>query len=285
MAESYAHKFGQIIGDLLEVAIKPFLDEFAQQQQLFLDVKGNRQLRGKGKNLTWLDLKGNKHNLDFVLERGGSGTVQGAPVAFIEAAWRRYTKHSRNKAQEIQGAVLPLAQKYAQFHPFLGVILAGEFTVGALTQLRSAGFSVLYFPYETIRRTFSHFGIHAEFDERTPEADFVQKVAMFYALPDPAAVARKLVELNQTEVTAFLADLEATVSRRIDQIHVLALHGSTSVLGTISEALAFVATYQEAVGSNVFSRYEIIVRFNNGSEIIGKLSSKAEALAFLAIYA
>lgn len=90
MAESYAHKFGQIIGDLLEVAIKPFLDEFAQRHHLFLDVKGNRLVRSKGKNLTWIDLKGNKHNLDFVLERGGSTTVQGAPVAFIEAAWRRY---------------------------------------------------------------------------------------------------------------------------------------------------------------------------------------------------
>jgi len=65
---------------------------------------------------------------------------------------------------------------------------------------------------------------------------------------------------------------------------VLPLHGSTNVLGTVAEALAFVTAYEEARGSNVFVRYEIIVRFNNGSEIIGKLSSKAEALEFLANY-
>lgn len=117
MAVSFSHKFGQIIGELLEVAIKPFLDNFAQQHRLFLDVKGNRLVRGKGKKLSWFDLDGNKHDLDFVLERNGNESVQGIPVAFIEAAWRRYTKHSRNKAQEIQGAILPLAQKYQYAHP------------------------------------------------------------------------------------------------------------------------------------------------------------------------
>lgn len=204
MTVSYSHRFGQIIGDLLEVAIKPFLDEFAQRHQLFLDVKGNRLVRGKGKNLTWVDGKSNKHNLDFVLERGGSDTVQGTPVAFIEAAWRRYTKHSRNKAQEIQGAVLPLAQRYAQSHPFLGVILAGEFTTGALTQLRSSGFSVLYFPYPTVVAAFQACGISAGFDEHTPEDDFQAKVSQFNALNDPTAVARELVTRNQAEVGAFL---------------------------------------------------------------------------------
>ena len=285
MAESYAHRFGQIIGDLLEVAIKPFLDEFAQRHHLYLDVKGNRLVRGKGKNLTWVDGEGNKHNLDFVLERGGSDSVQGAPVAFIEAAWRRYTKHSRNKAQEIQGAVLPLARRYSQSHPFLGVILAGEFTAAALTQLRSSGFSVLYFPYATVVAAFRPFGINAEFDEDTSEEDYKSEVLRFNDLPDRAAVARQMVELNQPEVDAFLRDLEVTVSRRIEQIHVLPLHGSTSTLGTVAEAISFITTYEETKGSNVFTRYEIIVRFNNGSEIIGKLSSKAEALEFLTVYA
>ncbi|WP_375419514.1 hypothetical protein [uncultured Hymenobacter sp.] len=284
MAESYAHKFGQLIGDLLEVAIKPFLDEFAQRHRLFLDVKGNRQLRGKGKNLIWVDLKGNKHNLDFVLERGGSGTVQGTPVAFIEAAWRRYTKHSRNKAQEIQGAVLPLALKYEHTHPFLGVILAGEFTAGALSQLRSSGFSVLYFSYQTVKDAFAHFGINADFDEDTPEADFRREIETFNALPNPAEIARKLVEINQTEVQAFLTDLEVTVSRRVDQVHVLPLHGSSSLLRTATEAIDFIASYVEATGSALFTRYEIIVRFNNSSEIIGKFQSKTEALDFLAAY-
>lgn len=284
MAVSFSHKFGQIIGDLLEVAIKPFLDGFARRHHLFLDVKGNRLVRGKGKKLTWVDLEGNKHDLDFVLERNGTAAVQGTPVAFIEAAWRRYTKHSRNKAQEIQGAILPLAQKYHHEHPFTGVVLAGDFTTGALTQLRSSGFSVLYFPYGTVLKAFEEFGIDANFDERTSEADFEEKVSAFYALPDPSAVARKFVEINHDQVETFLAALEATVSRRIDHIHVLPLHGSGSLLQTAAEAIDFVSGYDEKIGSTMFSKYEIIVRFNNGSEIIGKLHSRAEALNFLAAY-
>jgi len=46
---------------------------------------------------------------DHVLERGGTDAMRGVPAAFIETGWRRCTKHSRNKAQEIQGAVLALA--------------------------------------------------------------------------------------------------------------------------------------------------------------------------------
>jgi hypothetical protein len=104
MAISYSHKFGQVIGDLLEIAVEPHLKDFADKHSLFLDRKGERLTR-KGKKLTWIDIKENKHDLDFVLERGGTDSMLGIPVAFIETAWRRYTKHSRNKAQEIQGAI------------------------------------------------------------------------------------------------------------------------------------------------------------------------------------
>ena len=107
MAISPGHKFGQLIGEVLEQAIEPILCEFAKKQGLYLDKKGPRPAR-VGQKVCWTDLNGNKHDLDFVIEREGSRDRVGVPVAFIEAAWRRYTKHSRNKAQEIQGAILPL---------------------------------------------------------------------------------------------------------------------------------------------------------------------------------
>jgi hypothetical protein len=61
----------------------------------------------------------------------------GMPAAFIETAWRRYTKHSRNKAQEIQGAIMPLVETYMKAGPFIGAVLAGVFTKGALMALNS----------------------------------------------------------------------------------------------------------------------------------------------------
>jgi hypothetical protein len=105
MAESPSHKFGQIIGELLEEVLRKPLMRIARRHGLYLDFKHPRKARGNKRKVCWTDHKGNKHDLDYVLEFGGSETVIGKPKAFIESAWRRYTKHSRNKAQEIQGSV------------------------------------------------------------------------------------------------------------------------------------------------------------------------------------
>ena len=171
MAVSLSHKFGQIIGDVLEGAMVPILYEVATKNNLFLDKKGKRNGRS-GLKVTWKDKFGNDHDLDFVYEVGGSTDKKGYPVAFIESAWRRYTKHSRNKAQEIQGAIVPLQTTYENCCRFIGVILGGVFTDGALTQLRSLNFKVLYFPYEKIVKAFKSVGIDASFDEETPESEF-----------------------------------------------------------------------------------------------------------------
>ncbi len=127
MAEAAGHKFGQFIGEYCEALVEPLLQEFAAKHNLFLDKKGTRPARS-GKKVRWVDSYGNRHELDYVLERGGAPEKVGTPVAFIESAWRRYTKHSRNKAQEIQGAVLPLAVKHHFSSPMLGCILAGVYT-------------------------------------------------------------------------------------------------------------------------------------------------------------
>jgi hypothetical protein len=175
MAESLAHKFEQLIGVFFEIAIEPYLQEFADKHNLYLDKKGKRIAR-KGNKLSWFDISGNKHDLDFVLERGGTNNKIGTPVAFIEMAWRRYTKHSRNKAQEIQGAILPLVEKYRNASPFAGVILGGMFTQPSLTQLKSHGFTVLYFDYSTVVNAFAKHGIDVRSDESTPEEDFKKKI-------------------------------------------------------------------------------------------------------------
>lgn len=147
MAVSPAHQFGQEIGLLLEEIIKPLLFDFSSARGLYLDAKGPRGKARPGNKVTWTDKYGNNHDLDFVIERKGTSDDRGRPLAFIESAWRRYTKHSRNKAQEIQGAILPIAENYHWDAPFKGVIFAGIFTAGAISQLESTGFVVLYIDY------------------------------------------------------------------------------------------------------------------------------------------
>ncbi len=117
MAEAAGHKFGQFIGEYCEAAIEPLLQEFARRHGLYLDKAGPRPARS-GKRVNWLDSYGNSHNLDYVLERGGTPEKVGTPIAFLETAWRRYTKHSRNKAQEIQGAILPIRDKHRLWAAF-----------------------------------------------------------------------------------------------------------------------------------------------------------------------
>ncbi len=90
MARSPAHRFGQIIGEILEAGILPILNKFALQHGLFVDKHGGRPCRA-GKKCSWVDLNGSTHDLDFVLERGGTPGKFGVPIAFIETAWRRYT--------------------------------------------------------------------------------------------------------------------------------------------------------------------------------------------------
>lgn len=283
MAESLAHKFGQIIGDLLELAIEPNLQEFAEQNNLFLDKKGIRIAR-KGKKLSWTDSKENVHDLDFVLEKGGTSEALGTPVAFIETAWRRYTKHSRNKAQEIQGAILPLAEKYSNSSPFIGVVLAGVFTKGAIAQLQSSGFCVLYFSYSSVIDAFQQFGIDAEFDELTLEDEFRDKIDRWNELPNKNEVAKKLLQLNKVQVNHFFESLKKSVTRYIVVIIVLPLHGQEVASKSIKGAINFLINYSEDIAKSPIAKYEIIIRYDTGDKIEANFRDKEDSIEFLEKY-
>lgn len=283
MAESLSHKFGQLIGDLLELALEPHLQKFARKHKLYLDKKGVRKARS-GKKVTWTDSKENKHDLDFVLERGGTENKIGVPVAFIESAWRRYTKHSRNKAQEIQSAVLPLANKYKNSSPFVGVVLAGVFTEGALSQLKSLGFGVLYFPYDTVVKAFAKFGINAAFDEKTAETDFRKKIDSWNKLANKEDVAKELLKLNKKNVDEFLNSLSDTVSRFIERIIILPLHGQETVSTSVTDAIDFLKKYSEDRPKLPLSKYEIIIKYNTGDRIEASFNDKKDSIKFLETY-
>ena len=285
MAESLAHTFGQIIGNVLEDAIEPALRRFAGEHGLYLDKKGPREAR-EGKRVTWTDLHGNAHDLDFVLERGGTDRVIGTPVAFIETAWRRYTKHSRNKAQEIQGAIQVLALTYKHSCPFTGAILAGVFTGGALNQLKSLGFHILFFPYESIVEAFQKAGVDARFDEDTPEKEFRKKLSRWKAANKEArrSVAAQLVEKHQKDIDVFLSALDTTVTRCIERIVVIPLHGREMECSSVGEAMAFLSSYESSHVQGPVYKYEIQIRYSSGDRITAEFAERTAALEFLKRY-
>jgi hypothetical protein len=284
MANSPSHRFGQIIGDLLEEIMAPQFESFCNERGLYLDKKGVRGNARSGKKVSWIDKYGNSHDLDFVIEKGGSENVRGRPLAFIEAAWRRYTKHSRNKAQEIQGAILPIAEKYDWDKPFLGVILAGVFTTGSLNQMRTSGFEVALFPYESIISAFASIGINAAFDENTPDAAFQDAIDKIDIISPEvrAKLKQNLVDINQNLLDHFFAELQATLDRQIEKIILVPLHGQQSEFMTIPDAIAFVENYSEdGLREGNFRKYEIIIRYSNGDKIDASFQNKEKAVSFL----
>jgi hypothetical protein len=283
MAESPAHKFGQVIGGLIESVVLPPLEQFCEKQGLFLDYQKKIRPARRGRKVSWLDSYGNLHDLDFVIERNGSDYEMGQPVAFIEAAWRRYTKHSRNKAQEIQGAILPLAEKYRWNNPFLGAVLAGEFTNGSLEQLRSQGFQVLHFPYETLIDSFASEGINIRFDESTPDDDFRRCAEQIATASDKVMqrIKEHLIQANSIQIAQFYAALDARLGRSIERIPVIPLYGRANQFVSIEEALKFLDSHAIYEGSGEFRKYEVFVEFSNGDKVDALFNTKQKVREFL----
>lgn len=283
MAASPSHKFGQIVGNLLEEILHPVLKEFCDKRGLYLDIKGKRAGVRNGKKVTWSDKYGNNHDLDFVIEKDGAINKKGRPVAFIEAAWRRYTKHSRNKAQEIQGAILPISDEYEWDKPFLGAVLAGEFTDSSLEQLHSVGFHVLYFPYNSIVAAFHNIGIDVRFDEKTPDSTFEKCIEEIGSLSDKEYrnLRGYLVEQEKNLFENFLKDLSLVLDRIIDKLIVVPLFGRENTFSSISQAIKFIKNYTEKQDDGPFRKYEIIVKYSNGDTIDAFFHNKHETEKFL----
>lgn len=260
----------------------------------FISISKSRDARAKlgGKDLskvTWQDAYGNRHDLDYVLERGGSENSFGVPVAFIESAWRRYTKHSKNKVQEIEAAVLPIALTFSRHQPFCGAVLAGEFTRTALSQLESKGFSILHIPYPSILEGFQDIGIDASSVDRvTTEREFRRKIEQWKRLPKPATTERflkALYRLHAAEVAQFQTRLEASLLRGVVSVRLTVLRGHAVEHPDIASAIAYLVEEERSnrVREDAEERemFEIQIRFNNGAKIDATFPTRTEAITFL----
>ena len=97
MATSPSHQLGEWIGDFFERSIINYLQPIIIKKGFYLDYRHPRAAREYKKEVIGIDKEGNKHKLDIVIEKNGSENTFGIPKAYIEMAWRRYVKHSKNK--------------------------------------------------------------------------------------------------------------------------------------------------------------------------------------------
>jgi hypothetical protein len=179
--------------------------------------------------------------------------------------------------------VLPIADKHVFSAPMLGCILAGVYTAGALEQLKSVGFRVLYFPYDSVVEAFRSVGVDARFDESTPDAEFGKKMKQWAKVPHGkrGLVWKRLLELNARNVQEFMTHLERTVRRQITAVRVVPLHGSAKDCVTVHEAIGFVTGYDETAPMGPLVKYEVSIRYDNGDKINGEFHDKASTIEFL----
>lgn len=283
MAKSQAHKLGEFLGSFFEDLMKRPISSFASKYELYFDSNGERPARN-GKKLSWTDINGSSHDLDFVLEKGGTESSIGEPIAFIELAWRSYTRHSKNKVQEISGALNPICEKYRLNRPFKGAILCGHFTDNSLNQLKADSFHVLYIPFEKMVQAFRVHGFDIFFDDKTRESEIRQKYAVLSKKRNIAAldqVREELLSCCEPEITAFISELEMSYLSVIEKICILPLHGAQVELSDVESAVRFISNYNTIPADQKLEYIEVVVYYNDENVINGRFKTKERAISFL----
>ncbi len=282
MANSPSHKFGQMLGDFFEEQIVSYFRKNINNA-FYVDYKHSRPARNGKKEVKWKDEKGNEHKLDIVIEKGGTEKKLGIPKAFIEVAWRNYEKHSKNKAQEISGAIIPLIKTYSQLTPFYGCVLGGVFTDNSQKQLISEGFVITYFDKKTLSNVFEAYGINIFWKDDTKEEDFEKRIGVFGSVLQ--FKKEKLEEdfqlLLMQGMKQFMKDLKKILENKIARILIYTFYGKTIELMNIESAISFIEKYGEKDFSLPFVFYKIEIIYDNSGRISAEFPNKRDAIIFL----
>jgi len=286
VANSPSHRLGELIGDFFEESIIEYLKPLVDKKGFYLDYRHPRKARNGGKEVLGIDEEGNKHKLDIVIEADGTEDKMGNPKAFIEMAWRRYTKHSKAKVQEISGAILPLVKTYKQNCPFYAAVLSGEFTKNSITQLESQGFYVVHITYKDMCQLYKDaVGIEIAWEEDTPDAQ-IERIAT--CVEGLSALKKKdlkenFYSRNKNKLEALANVVEEALDQQVTQIIVVPVHGKGQILLSVDDAVEFIQNYDEDSKAPIL-RYEITIKYTNGDEFTMKCCNKLKAIQFLNKY-
>jgi hypothetical protein len=130
---------------------------------------------------------------------------------------------------------------------------------------------------------FATEGIDAAFDETTPDSVLLKKVKACAKLKAKQrdAIASHLREAHQADIEAFTNALTITLTRAIEFVYVLPLHGEVRKWKNVDAAIEFIDSHDESSADNTFVRYEIGIRYGNGDEVRAQFQNKLSATDFL----
>jgi len=266
---SAGHKLGQLVGDwFAEYFVLPLLREVADRLMLYLDHQFKTR-SARGERVLWRDQDGNEVDYDFVMEVGGTDENIGIPVAFFECCWRRGTRHSKDKARDDSGKLVPMRQTYPTAM-FLGMVISGDFTMPSREMIQSRGIDLLYIPKAKVVAAFEQVGLQMDYSDRSREEEKARVEATFQAgLTQEAkrVVGENLLNLiGPHSIQGYLDRVRGALRALPQEIRFISRKDSTpQVFESIEEATSFLENpafdFSAATGSYVYQ-----ITFSDGRE-------------------
>lgn len=166
---SAGHKLGQLIGDWYEEHfVLPLLQKVADHLKLYLDHRFRKRKARTSDKIVWQDEDKNEVDYDFVMELDGTDKKLGIPVAFFECFWRRGARHSKDKARDDSGKLMPMRDVHPSAR-FLGIVAGGDFTAPARTLVQSRHIDLFYVPKGKIVSAFAEHKLQIDYPDNLPE--------------------------------------------------------------------------------------------------------------------
>lgn len=241
---SAGHKLGQLVGDWFEEHfVLPLLRKVAEQLKLYLDYRFRQRPARASEKVIWQDDDNNQVDYDFVMELDGSDGKRGIPVAFFECFWRRGARHSKDKARDDSGKLMPMRL----VHPsacFLGIVAGGDFTAPARTLVQSRLIDLFYVPKAKIVAAFEQHGLEIDYPDKLAEerkarlADAFERGLTPATKQQAAATLRKLV--GKASIHTYVDRVRAALGALPQELRFIAQRRSKPVIfASIPEAAEF----------------------------------------------
>src|SRR5205085_3587055 len=163
-------------------------------------------------------------------ELGGTDDKMGIPVALFECFWRRGKRHSKDKARDDTGKLLPMRE----VHPtarFLGIVAGGDFTAPARTLVQNRQIDLFYIPKTKIV---------AAFDKHALQIDYPDKLAEDKKALLADAFERGLTSDLKRHAAQTLRDMvgEAALDSYVDRVR--------AALGALPQEIRFISRRRSA---------------------------------------
>lgn len=276
---SAGHKLGQLVGDWFEnYFVFPLLNEVATRLELYLD---NRFVSrpARGEKIIWQDIDGNGVDYDFVLELGGTDEQVGIPVAFVECFWRRGSRHSKDKARDDSGKLMPMRIAYPTAR-FLGIVAAGDFTEPARDLVRSRDIDLFYVPKDKVIQAFAKSGLQIDYPDNATETTKLKLASNFekkFSIKVSKTVATSLINLvGKVAVTSYVDRVKARLSALPQEIRIILRYEATPIVfRSVNEVTDFLNKPSFSM-DNPQESYVYQVTYSDGTEFEATVNSIAD---------